>query len=299
MTDRCNLNCSYCAPGRLRVMSGRSDLLSYEEITAIVTMAAELGVTKVRVTGGEPLARRGVGTLLTALSGIDGIATLGLTTNGTLLERHIPGIIATRFRRLNVSLDTLDHDRYRSLCGFDGLPRVLAGIRSALDAGLRLKLNAVCWPGFRISDALDLSAFGLERGMDVRFIGAMRVRGAGRVREGILDDVQEAIGSRWSLVPDGRRGSANLFRVEGSTGRIGIIAPSSSGFCEGCGRIRLSSTGLLRSCLFSRGGVDIREAARQGNRSAIKAALESIIFNKEAASGREGGVVQTMMGIGG
>lgn len=280
-------------------MSGRTDLLSYEEITGIVTMAARLGVTKVRVTGGEPLARRGVGTLLEALSGIDAVTTLGLTTNGTLLERHVPSIAATRFRRVNVSLDTLDRDRYRSLCGIDGLPRVMAGIRAALEAGLHLKLNAVCWSGFEVRDALDLAAYGLERGLDVRFIGAMPVRGAGQVGDGLLDDVRRAIGSRWSLAPDGRQGSADLYRVEGSDGRIGIIDPSSGGFCEGCGRIRLSSTGVLRSCLFSRGGMDIREAVRQGDRPAIQAALESIIYHKGAASGREGGVVQTMLGIGG
>lgn len=299
VTDRCNLGCSYCAPHRLRSLSPRGDLLSYEEIAEVVSIAASLGVTKVRITGGEPLVRHDIGTLLGSLSTIDGLSTLGLTTNGVLLKQHIPVLVRSRFRRINVSLDTLNPRKYRALCGSSRLDTVLSGIEGALDAGLQVKLNAVCWPGFEISDAVELVDYGLTRGMDVRFIEAMQVLGAESVPTDTMNSVFAALASRWSLSPAGRNGAARLFDVMDSSGRIGIIEPSSTGFCEGCDRLRLSSTGMLRTCLFSRDGIDLRDRVRRRDRSSIEALLRSAICRKEASASREGSIVQSMMGIGG
>ncbi len=299
VTDRCNLRCSYCAPSRSVDRQSKGDLLSYEEIAEVVAVAADLGVTKVRVTGGEPLVRRDLARLLRLLSAISGPTDLALTTNGTLLQDHLSELAATRFRRLNVSLDTTDPERYRALCGAPLLPNVLAGLDLALAAGLSLKLNAVCAAGLTVDDALALARLGLGRGIDVRFIEAMPVAGAGGHEAAAARVIERALTLTLGLRAAGRDGVARIFEAAGERARIGFITPSHARFCAGCDKLRLSSRGLLRTCLFARDAFDLREALRRGDRAELRRLVAEAVRHKEARPGRAGVEVTTMMGIGG
>ena len=298
ITDRCNLRCTYCSP-QPAGGAARDDLLSYEDITAVVTAAAALGVTKVRVTGGEPLARRGVGRLLQMLSAVDGPTDLALTTNGTRLRERLGDLTASRFGRVNVSLDTMSRARFRDLTGVDGLLRVLAGVDAAVAAGLRVKLNAVCVPGLTVDDALALARFGLSRGADVRFIEAMPVAGALAAERGVARGIEQGLVEALALRPAGREGVARLFERPGEPTRLGFITPSHDRFCQGCDKLRLSSRGVLRTCLFATRGVELRPLLRAGDGDALRSAVKDAIEHKEAAAGREGAEVCTMVGIGG
>ncbi|MBM4398186.1 MAG: radical SAM protein [Deltaproteobacteria bacterium] len=299
VTDRCNLRCSYCAPAAVWPHADRSEVLSYEQIALVVEVAASLGVSKVRVTGGEPLVRRDVGRLLAALSRIPGLRERCLTTNGTLLREHVPDLVAAGFDRVNVSLDTLDPARSRDLCGAPVLVEVVAGIDDALAAGIRPKLNAVVWPGFDVADAVRLVRFAHARALDLRFIEAMRVSGGGGAGSRRMDEVVTALDAAFALAPDGREGMARMFRVAGGEARVGLITPSHAGFCDGCRKLRVSSTGRLRTCLFGRAGVDLRPAAVAGDRERLAALLGAALATKAAGRGREGAVVASMPGIGG
>lgn len=299
VTDRCNLRCSYCAPGRSASHAAKGALLSYEEIAEVVAAAADLGVTKVRVTGGEPLLRRDIGRLLRLISAISGLTDLALTTNGTLLGAHVPDLLASRFRRVNVSLDTVDRVRYRTVCGAPLLERVVAGVEAALAGGLALKLNAVCAPGLTVDEALRLARFGLERGVDVRFIEAMPVSGAGDAQAGVARAIERGLTLALGLEAAGPDGVARAFRVPGERARIGFITPSHAHFCAGCDKLRLSSRGLLRTCLFAADGFDLREALRSGQRPELRRLVAAAIERKQARPGRAGREVATMVGIGG
>jgi cyclic pyranopterin phosphate synthase len=299
VTDRCNLRCVYCAPHPQTDLGLKDDLLSYEEIAAVAAAAADLGVTKIRVTGGEPLVRRDIGRLLGLLSAIPGPTDLALTTNGTLLREHLPALLASRFRRVNVSLDTVDAERYRAVCGAPLLDRVLEGVEAAVAAGLALKLNAVCAAGMTLPDALALARFGLARGVDVRFIETMPVSGASGPRDGVAQAVEHGLTRALALQPDGQDGVARVFRVPGKTARLGFITPSHARFCAGCDKLRLSSRGLLRSCLFAVESLNLREALRSGDRSELRRLLAAAVAHKETRPGRAGREVTTMVGIGG
>jgi cyclic pyranopterin phosphate synthase len=299
VTDRCNLHCPYCAPWRDRTSASRAELLTLEEIDAAVREAASLGITKVRVTGGEPLARADVGRLLAALSSIDSLEDLALTTNGTLLRARLPDLLASRFRRVNVHLDTLDPARYLALCGVAALDEVVAGIDAAIGAGLRLKLNAVCESGLTHPEALDLVRFGGQRGIDVRFIEAMPVAGAGAGERETAGRIETGLRAELGLVDEGRDGVARMFAIPGTSSRLGFITPSHARFCAGCDKLRLSCRGILRTCLFAGSGVDLLPFLRAGDLAATRAAFEAAMVRKAALGGREGCEVSTMVGIGG
>jgi cyclic pyranopterin phosphate synthase len=299
VTDRCNLRCSYCAPKSRAGLGSKDDLLSYEEIALVVAAAADLGVTKIRVTGGEPLVRRDIGRLLRLVSAISGPTDLALTTNGTLLREHVPDLLASRFRRVNVSLDTVNAERYRVVCGAPLLLRVVQGIDAAVAAGLALKLNAVCAPGLTVDEALALARFGLQREIDVRFIEAMPVSGAADSQTGAAQAVERGLTLTLGLEAAGQDGVARVFRVPGEKACIGFITPSHARFCSGCDKLRLSSRGLLRTCLFATGGFDLHRALRSGDRSELRQLVAQAIRHKQARPGRAGREVTTMVGIGG
>ena len=300
ITDRCNLRCAYCSPWQDRVRAGRDDLLTLEEFGTVAREAAHLGITKLRVTGGEPLARPGVGRLLSDLSDIGGIADLALTTNGTLLLARLPDLIASRFRRVNVHLDTLDEARYAEVCGAAELPAVIAGIDAAISAGMRMKLNAVCDAGMTVDGASSLARFGMQRGIDVRFIEAMPVAGAGDVcHPDVVGGVEEFLRDALGLVPDGQDGVARQYQVPGQASRIGFITPSHKQFCVGCGKLRVSSRGVLSTCLFAGSGTDLLPMLRSGDLVGVREALVGAIERKTSCNGREGCEISTMVGIGG
>lgn len=283
VTDLCNLRCRYCMPEEGVCKLRHEDVLSYEEITEIAAAAAELGVTKLRVTGGEPLVRPGVAGLCASLSALPGIREVVMTTNGVLLERYAGELARAGVRRVNVSLDTLDRDKYRRITGGGGLERVLAGIRAAEEAGMGpLKLNAVLIGGFNDDEIPAFAELTRDRDVEVRFIelmplgpGAEFPPSAYLPGETVLERVPELEPVRQD------DGVARLYRLPGGRGRVGLISPVSRHFCSACNRLRLTAEGALKPCLHS--GEEIPLRGLHGR--ALREALEEAILRKPAAHG--------------
>jgi cyclic pyranopterin phosphate synthase len=291
ITDRCNLRCVYCMPDE-PVWFDRSDLLTFEEIARVVAVAAAEGVRRVRVTGGEPLVRKDVAVLVGELAAIPGIVDLSLTTNGVLLAAHAAELAAAGLRRVNVSLDTLDRERFRRLTGRDRLGDVLDGLRAAAAAGLApVKINAVLLRGENEHEAADLVAFGREHGYEVRFIELMplendRSWNLGRVVSGA--SVRKAIDARWPIVPDPAEdphAPASRWLFADGAGAVGFIDSVTRPFCGDCGRIRLTSDGKFRVCLYDDRETDVRAPLRGG---ASDAEIASLMRDAVARKGRGG-----------
>lgn len=284
ITDRCNERCRYCLPEERQDWLPRSDILTYEEILRVVRAGAELGIRKVRVTGGEPLVRRDVLSFLARLRRIPGIQDVGLSTNGTLLAAPPPGhppgsapmathLAAAGVRTVNISLDTLDPERYAAITGRDWHARAVAGIDAAVAAGFEaVKLNCVLMKGRNEQELAGLAAFAFERGCLLRFIELMPVStrevltpenflSAGAARR-ILES------SLGPLEPDPSfrtNGPASYFRVPGRNQRIGFIgALTNLHFCSACDKLRLTADGRLRPCLGSHLEFDLRSVLRNG-----------------------------------
>jgi GTP 3',8-cyclase len=257
----------------------RTDLLSFEELTRITTLFAELGVDRVRLTGGEPLVRRHLPNLIGMLKAIPGIGDVALTTNGVLLEDHCADLAAAGLDRVTVSLDSADSSRYRDLTQRDALPRVLAGIRAAGAAGFgALKLNAVVLRGFNDSELASLLGVAREASAVLRFIEYMDVGGATQwstdsvvPRDEILTRLSDHFGTIEHL--EATSAPARRYRLPDGT-IFGIIASTSAPFCESCNRCRLTADGMLYTCLYARDGVDLRAPLRAG---ASDAELKEIV----------------------
>ncbi len=269
VTDRCNLRCVYCMPvGGVSLMPHR-DILSYEEIYTIVAAAAELGIRKVRITGGEPLVREGLSQLVQMLAGIEAIDDISLTTNGILLERYAAGLKAAGLRRVNVSLDTLKAEKFRRIARGGSLDAVLAGIAAATSAGLTpVKINMVVMAGVNDDELLDFAARTVADGWHVRFIELMpSSNGEANSAQFVpLVQMKQRLESLGKLEPCMVAGSgpARYFRLPGAAGTIGFITPVSEHFCISCNRLRLTADGRLRLCLLSEAEIDLRQPLRRG-----------------------------------
>lgn len=284
VTDRCDLRCSYCMPERMTFLP-KKDVLSLEELYDLATGFIARGVTKIRITGGEPLVRRDIIDLFTALGrrlGHD-LAELTLTTNGTQLAEHAEALARAGVRRVNVSLDTLDRARFAELTRRDSLPQVLEGIAAAKAAGLKVKLNAVALKGVNEGELPDLLAWGHSQGHDVTLIEVMPL---GDVEEERLDqylpldEVQAALEERWTLKPIAfsTGGPARYVEVVETGGRLGLITPHTNNFCAGCNRLRVTATGQLYPCLGGGERVDLRAALRSDAPEAnLAAALDEAL----------------------
>jgi cyclic pyranopterin phosphate synthase len=269
VTDRCNLRCTYCMPEEV-VFLDRSALLTFEEITHFVRVAAPLGIDKIRLTGGEPLMRRDLPTLVRMLAGVPGIRDLGLTTNGILLAEHAQALFDAGLRRINVSLDTLDAGRFRQLTRRDGLDRVLAGIHAAKRAGFDpVKVNAVSIRGFTETEVVPLARFARQYGLEMRFIEYMPIGADTWERDKvyfaheILEQLEREVAP---LVPAEHydpRAPAMEFRYTDGGGQVGIIASVSRPFCMSCNRLRLTAEGKLRNCLFALDEIDVKPYLRE------------------------------------
>ena len=270
VTDRCNLRCQYCMPEAEYAWLPREDLLSFEEIVRAVDVFAGLGVDKVRLTGGEPLLRRNLPDLVRSLAADRRLTDLALTTNGVLLAQHAARLKANGLRRVTVSLDSLDPEVFRRASGgFDGVERVLDGIEAAREAGLEpIKINAVVQRGLNEECVLDLVERFRGTGVVVRFIEYMDV---GNRNHWMPDrvvhsrELMQRIEARWPLVATapGYRGEvAERYRFADGQGEIGFISSVSQPFCGDCTRARLSSEGVLYTCLFATHGTDLREPLR-------------------------------------
>lgn len=293
ITDRCNLRCTYCMPEE-PVWYPQASLLTFEEITRVAAIAVAGGVEKIRVTGGEPLLRRDVTRLIEALAALPGLKDLSLTTNGVLLGTMAGELAAAGLRRVNVSLDTLDRERFARMSGRDRLPEVLRGIDAASAAGLSpIKINAVLLRGENEHEAVELVRFGRDHGCEVRFIECMPLENdhswdPRRVVSG--DSVRRAIAAVWPILRDPKgdpNAPATRFVFTDGRGSVGFIDSVTAPFCSACSRIRLTSDGKFRVCLYDDRETDLRAALRGGEPDAAIAAL---MQSAVAGKGRGGAI---------
>jgi cyclic pyranopterin phosphate synthase len=291
VTDKCNFRCFYCLPhGSPPETASKSEVLTYEEIELAVEVFVSLGVEKVRLTGGEPMLRRDIETLIAKLARIDGIKDLALTTNGYNLAERAAGLKAAGLDRVTVSLDSLKRAAFTEITGVDMLSRVLAGIRAAQRVGLApVKVNAVIVRGHNDTEVADMAAFAHEHGVHMRFIEYMPLdSGHGWSREQVVSgaEIRAAINERLPLVERRvERGSETATRyrfADGAPGEIGIIAPVTEPFCGACSRVRLTSDGQIRTCLFSKVEHSLRDVIRRGvTRAEIADYISSVVLKKE------------------
>jgi cyclic pyranopterin phosphate synthase len=281
VTDRCNIRCFYCMPEDHPDYMPRAEILSYEEIARFVSVAARLGVRKIRLTGGEPLVRRDLNLLIERLLSIEGIEDLALTTNGLLLAEQAATLHAAGLRRINVHCDTLDPGRFFQMTRRNGIDKVLEGIAAAKRLGFSpIKMNAVAVKGLTEPDLAPLARFGREHGIQVRFIEFMPLDADHRWRRDqvlLHDDILEILTREIGpLVPSpgqDPRAPASDYDFADGIGGVGIIASISRPFCGACNRIRLTADGKLRNCLFARDEADVRALLRGGADDETIAAL--------------------------
>ncbi|MEX1142273.1 MAG: GTP 3',8-cyclase MoaA [Thermoleophilaceae bacterium] len=271
VTDRCNFRCQYCMPAEGLPWLERDEVLSFEEIARVVGLLAEMGVHDLRLTGGEPLVRRDFPRLAQMLSDLPGIEEMSLTTNGYMLERDAAALVDAGVDRFNVSVDSLQRDRFYEITRRDALPRVLAGLEALarFPEAHPIKVNAVAIRGFTEEEAIPFARFARERPFEVRFIEFMPLdadRSWDRAQVLTGDEIRAAIDAVWPLEPEPREPSATarVYRFADGQGRIGFINPVSEPFCADCNRIRLTADGRLRTCLFSQRETDLREPLRAG-----------------------------------
>ncbi len=271
VTDRCNFRCTYCMPLDEYDWIEKQEILTFEEIVRLAKIFVQLGVDKIRLTGGEPLVRRDLEKLVSQLSPLPGLRDLCLTTNGSLLAEKAPALKAAGLRRVNVSLDTLNPEKFRAMTKRGDLDKVLEGLFAAKHSGLQpIKINAVIERGVNDDDILDLVDFSRKNGFDIRFIEYMDVGNSnGWLSEKVVPkaEILSKITSHYGLRETGRRGGSAPsvdYQVIDSTGDIGVIASVTEPFCSSCTRARLTADGKLVTCLFSARGHDLKALIRNG-----------------------------------
>lgn len=275
VTDRCNLRCVYCMPPQGVPWRPHADILRYEEIETVVHAAAGLGVSKVRLTGGEPLVRPDVVELVRLLARVPGVDDLAMTTNGVLLARHAAELAAAGLQRVNVSLDTLRAERFGHITRGGNLADVLAGMDAAQQVGLTpVKVNTVVVRGMNDDEVVDFARKTRDEGWNVRFIELMPVGNGGLMDENwqarvvmvteIRREIEAALGPLEPARMSVGEGPARYYRLPGAQGTLGFITPISEHFCTRCNRLRLTADGRLRPCLLSDQEIDLREPLRRG-----------------------------------
>jgi len=281
VTDRCDLRCIYCMSENMKFLP-RASLLSLEEIVQIGRGFVDLGVTKIRITGGEPLHRRDILKVFRELGELDGLRDLTVTTNGTQLSRFATELRAAGVTRINVSLDTLRADRFRALTRTGRIEQVLKGLDAVQAAGFdRIKLNAVVLKNRNHDEVQDLVAFAIDRGMDISFIEEMPLGVVGDHDRAECyyssDEIRDDLSRSYQLVPttETTGGPSRYFRIPDVETRVGFISPHSHNFCEQCNRVRLTSEGRLLLCLGQEHSVDLRRVVRAnpGDDEALRRAI--------------------------
>ncbi len=281
ITDKCNLRCRYCMPEGVTLTS-MSELLSYEEIVSVCQQAVSLGITRFKVTGGEPLVRRDADRLVAMIKEIPGVEQVTLTTNGILLEDYAHKLKAAGVDGINVSLDTLNPDKFCEITGFDALERVLKGIDAALEAGLSVKLNSVLTKDN--ADYKALIAYAGKKGIVLRFIEMMPI-GYGKEQEGIsnqwlLEELEKEYGRLEIISGELGNGPAVYYGLPGKNVIIGFISAIHGKFCDSCNRIRMTAMGEIKPCLCFEKSISIKEPLRVGNMDDVKARLVWSISQK-------------------
>jgi cyclic pyranopterin phosphate synthase len=292
LTDRCNFRCFYCLPHGEPPIAPKEQMLSYEEIEYVCEIFVELGIEKIRLTGGEPMMRQDIEIMIAKLAKLksSGLRDLALTTNGYFLPDRAQGLKDAGLDRITISLDSLKRDVFRQMTGVDVLDRVLQGLEAAKTAGLQpIKINAVIVRGHNEDEVADFAEFAREHDVKMRFIEFMPLdSGHDWSRDDVVSgrEIRERIEQRFPLEPlDVQRGSetASRFRfADGAPGEIGIIAPVTEAFCGACSRIRLTADGQIRTCLFSTVEHSLRDVVRDGaSRSEIIDFINGVVLKKE------------------
>lgn len=290
VTDRCDFRCVYCMAEDMTFLP-RQQILSLEEIERLARLFVAQGVRKIRLTGGEPLVRRGVVDLCARISVLPGLRELVMTTNGSQLTRLARPLAEAGVKRLNISLDSLNHERFRSITRTGDLQQVLDGIEAARDAGFeRVKLNTVVLKGRNHDEVQALAAYALERGLDITFIEEMPLGEVGRERGEAYcssDEVRSLLAERYRLIDSAENsgGPARYLRVDGyPDSRIGFISPHSHNFCDTCNRVRLTTEGRLLLCLGHENSLDMRALVRRHpeHDEPVSEALERALQHKPA-----------------
>ncbi len=294
VTDRCNLRCVYCMPPEGIELIESKEILRYEEFMRISRIAIAHGVTKIRITGGEPLVRRGIIEFLKELSSINGLEDLSLTTNGVLLKEYAQKLKDAGLKRVNVSLDSLKRDRFLKMTRGDNLQQVTDGLEEAQKIGLTpVKINMVVIKGFNDDEVLDFAMMSKVKPYHVRYIEYMPFNtqeGWQRDKCVTAKQLKEMIEKVEPLFPvtdaSGGAGPARRYKFKDAPGEVGFISPISEHFCGSCNRLRLTSDGKLRTCLFSDNEIDIRKALRDGSSDE---AIEALLFRavKEKPQGHQ------------
>lgn len=313
VTDRCNLRCFYCMPEEGIQYVERSELLTYEEMERLVRIFAKQGIDKVRITGGEPFLRKGMLEFLERLGKIEGLNKLNITTNGTLTADLVPHLKKIGISSVNLSLDSLDPDRFFSITRRNSFPEVMRTLDQLLSFEIPVKINAVVMNGRNIEDLIPLSELAKNNPVDVRFIEEMPFNGAGaHQQQGLWDytrilDFLKAAFPTISKIPDPPHSTSFNYQVPGFSGSIGIIAAYSRLFCGSCNRIRITPQGLLKTCLYDNGVFNIRDLMRQDatDEQVLQALQEALKYRAkdgfEAEKNRNFGnpVSESMATIGG
>ena len=288
ITDRCDLRCIYCTPLGGSPKLDHDDILSYEEFLHLIQVAVDMGITKVRLTGGEPLVRKGVTDFCRRVAALPGLQSLSLTTNGVMLEEFAQDIYNAGIRRINISLDTLQPEKFLRITRRDEFHRVWRGIQAAENVGFNpIKINVVVMRGINDDEVLDLAKLTLQRAYHVRFIEFMGLNNDSSWLHQHFVSADEILANLHNLAPLEQitsrhtNGPARHFRWPDAKGVVGIISPISHHFCPSCNRMRLTADGKLRNCLFSDQEVDIKSPLRQGaTDSALAQILRTSIDNK-------------------
>jgi cyclic pyranopterin phosphate synthase len=289
VTDRCNFRCQYCMPAEGLPWLERNEVLSFEELERLVTLLASMGVHDVRLTGGEPLVRREFPRLAEMLATIPGVRDLSVTTNGFLLERDAEALVAAGINRFNVSVDSLQRDRFFEMTRRDALPRVLRGLEllAGFPEAHPIKINAVGMRGFTETEILPMAEFARSHPYEVRFIEFMPLDADHSWDPGLVltgDEIRAAIHEVYPLEAERRERSATarVYRFADGKGKIGFINPLSEPFCGDCDRIRVTAEGKLRTCLFSLHETDLRTPMREGvSDDGLREIIRDAVWRKE------------------
>ncbi len=286
VTDRCNLRCRYCMPEEGIECINHEDILTYEEIVTAAEAAAELGVRKIKITGGEPLVRRGITELVRMLKNIQGIKEVTMTSNGVLLKNKANGLRSAGLDGINISLDTLDREKFKRLTRYDTLEEVIKGIREAAGTGIKTKLNCIPIRDFNEDEWIKIAAFSNDN-IEVRFIELMPV-GLGKEfklipYEKVKERLEAAYGTSRTNWDKHGNGPAVYYNFPGLKGCVGFITAMSHEFCKDCNRIRLTAEGDLKLCLCYNEGISLKPYLRNHiSKDRLKAILEEAIYQKPA-----------------
>ena len=283
--DRCNLRCVYCMPEEGVESIPHEEILTYDEILRICEIVSELGIRKIKITGGEPLVRKDIVNLIRDIKNIDKIEQVTLTTNGILLHEMLDDLYDAGIDAINISLDTLNKDNFKKITRRDGLEKVLMSIDKAYDLGIRVKINCLAIRDFNLRELVEIASFAKDREIDVRFIELMPIGFGKKYTQIDNDEILSILESRFGtfeIVTEKRgNGPAKYYRNQNMKGCIGFISAISHEFCESCNRIRLTSSGFLKLCLHYNKGIDLKGPIRNGiSDEDLKKLIHDTIWNK-------------------